>query len=51
MTLWVLMISMSMNMAVAFKDQKDCATAAAQLTVPAMCVAFAADIPADGKKL
>jgi hypothetical protein len=50
MTLWVLMISMSMNMAVAFKSQDDCASAAANLTVPAVCVAFAADIP-DGKKL
>jgi hypothetical protein len=51
MTMWVLMVSMSMNMAVAFKNQTDCASAAAALTVPAMCVAFAADIPADGKKL
>jgi hypothetical protein len=50
MTLWVLLISMNMNMAVAFKNQDDCATAAAQLKVPAMCVAFAADVP-DGKKL
>jgi hypothetical protein len=51
MTLWVLMISMSMNMAVAFKNQDDCSAAAAKLAVPAMCVAFAADIPADGKKM
>jgi hypothetical protein len=50
MTMWILMISMSMNMAVAFKSQDDCAMEAAKLTVPAMCVAFAADIP-DGKKL
>jgi hypothetical protein len=50
MTLWVLIVSMGMNMAVAFKSQDDCHAAAAQLTVPAMCVAFAADVP-DGKKL
>jgi hypothetical protein len=50
MILWVLLISMNMDMAVGFKSQDDCAAAAAKLTVPAMCVAFAADVP-DGKKL
>jgi hypothetical protein len=51
MILWVLMISAHMNVAVAYSSQDDCAAAAAQLKVPAMCVAFAADFSTDGKKL
>jgi hypothetical protein len=50
MIFWVLLISLDMNMAMAFKNYKDCAAAAANLEAPAECVAFAADIP-DGKKL
>lgn len=50
MILWVLMISFNMNHAMAFKNQDDCTTAAANLKVPAVCVPFAADIP-EGKKL
>jgi hypothetical protein len=50
MTLWVLMVSLGMTHAMAFKNQDDCTSAARNLKVPAMCVAFAADVP-DGKKL
>jgi hypothetical protein len=50
MILWILMVSLSMNHAIAFKSQDDCTSAAAKLKVPAMCVPFAADVP-DGKKL
>lgn len=49
MIMWVLMISLTMPNAMAFKNQDDCLTAAANISVPAECVPFAADIP-DGKK-
>jgi hypothetical protein len=49
--MWVLMISLSMPSAMAFKNHDDCTEAAAKLTVPAMCIAFAADVTEDGKKL
>ena len=48
MVMWVLMISLSMPNAMAFKNQDECLEAAANLKVPAMCIPFAADIP-DGK--
>jgi hypothetical protein len=50
MILWVLLISLHMPEAMAFKSYQDCRAAAMQLKVPAECIAFAADIP-DGKKL
>jgi hypothetical protein len=50
MILWVLLINLHMPQAVAVKSDPDCRAAAAQLKVPAECVAFAADIP-EGKKL
>jgi hypothetical protein len=50
MILWVLIVSLNMTHAMAFKNQDDCAAAAANLKVPAECIPFAADVP-DGKKL
>jgi hypothetical protein len=50
MILWVLLVSLNMPQAMAFKSYQACYAAASQLKVPAECVAFAADIP-DGKKL
>lgn len=51
MILWVLLISFTINTpVVAFKSHDDCREAASKLKVPAVCIAFAADIP-EGKSL
>ena len=50
MTMWVLLIALNVSHAMAFKSQEDCHDAASKLKVPAVCIAFAADIP-EGKKL
>ncbi len=50
MTVWILIVSLGFNQAMAFKNQDECREAAAGLKVPAVCVAFSADI-SDGKTL
>lgn len=51
MILWVLLTSLTINTPVmAFKSHEECRAAAGTLKIPAVCVAFAADIP-EGKTL
>ena len=50
MIVWLLLISMNFNQAVAFRTHEACAEAASHIKVPVVCVAFAADI-SDGKTL
>lgn len=51
MMIWVLIISLHMKSTLAFATHEGCEDAIAKLKVPATCVAFAADVPTDGKKL
>lgn len=50
MIMWVLLVSLNVQSAIAYASHEACADAASKLKVPAMCVAFAADV-SDGKTL